>query len=124
MSTRLLAYYSDEELCSIEIFLNRACAYFLVGMTPRISPGLVWLHQATVLEWCGNYLTDQVLQQSAAGTVFKLMATTRLCVLDSVPLCNREKLVEQAHREAGSSRDPTRMNGILFRIQIVESDLL
>ena len=64
--------------CSSEAILNRAC---LVLHNLSLTQGyhhhmLLVPHCYQMLEWClANYRTDQVLQQSATGTLHRLQAT-------------------------------------------------
>lgn len=61
-----------------------------------------------MLEWClANYPTDQVLQQSAAGTLHRLQITLsgdeKLRTRFTASLSAQQRLsLEQAHREAVS----------------------
>ena len=64
--------------CSSEAILNRACLVLHnLSLTPGYHQQLLLVpHCYQMLEWClANYRTDQVLQQSATGTLHRLQAT-------------------------------------------------
>ena len=64
--------------CSSEAILNRACLVLHnLSLTPAYHSNLLLVpHCYQMLEWClANYRTDQVLQQSATGTLHRLQAT-------------------------------------------------
>lgn len=64
--------------CSSEAILNRACLVLHnLSLTPAYHQQLLMVpHCYQMLEWClANYRTDQVLQQSATGTLHRLQLT-------------------------------------------------
>jgi hypothetical protein len=99
--------------CSSEAILNRACLVLHnLSLTQEYHAALLNAPNCyQMLEWClGNYLTDQVLQQSAAGTLHRLQTTLSsnetLRTRFSASLQSQQKLwLEQAHREAVILRD-------------------
>lgn len=67
-----------KNFCSSEAILNRACLVLHnLSLTDDYHPILLWTpHCYQMLEWCiGNFRTDQVLQQSATGTLHRLQST-------------------------------------------------
>mmetsp|Transcript_28933 Transcript_28933/g.69834 ORF Transcript_28933/g.69834 Transcript_28933/m.69834 type:complete len:481 (-) Transcript_28933:1362-2804(-) len=94
--------------CSSEAILNRACLVLHnLSLTPGYHETLLWTPNCyQMLEWClANYRTDQVLQQSASGTLNRLQATLsnddnlRTRFADSLNAQHRRSL-QQAHNEA------------------------
>ncbi len=67
-----------KNFCSSEAILNRACLVLHnLSLTEDYHSTLLWTPQCyQMLEWCiANYRTDQVLQQSASGTLHRLNLT-------------------------------------------------
>ena len=103
-----LVVIAMKHFCSSESILNRACLVLHnLSLSPDYHTTLLWTKGCyQMLEWClANFRTDQVLQQSAAGTLHRLQQT----------LSNNEELrhqftsfiqsqqqlsLEEAHREA------------------------
>lgn len=94
--------------CSSEAILNRACLVLHnLSLTPGYHETLLWTPNCyQMLEWClANYRTDQVLQQSASGTLNRLQATLsndislRTRFANSLNAQHRRSL-QQAHNEA------------------------
>jgi hypothetical protein len=102
-----------KNFCSSEAILNRACLVLHnLSLTQEYHGALLAAPNCyQMLEWClGNFLTDQVLQQSAAGTLHRLQITLSsnetLRTRFSATLQSQQKLsLEQAHREAVILRD-------------------
>ena len=97
-----------KNFCSSEAILNRACLVLHnLSLTEDYHSTLLWtpnLYQ--MLEWSiGNYRTDQVLQQSATGTLHRLQLTLaqnddlRARFSESLR-SQRHTALEQAHNEA------------------------
>ena len=97
-----------KNFCSSEAILNRACLVLHnLSLTQEYHSTLLWTpHCYNMLEWClANYRTDQVLQQSAAGTLHRLQLTLSsdetLRARFAASLQAQQQLsLEQAHREA------------------------
>jgi hypothetical protein len=97
-----------KNFCSSEAILNRACLVLHnLSLTQEYHAALLSAPNCyQMLEWyLGNYLTDQVLQQSAAGTLHRLQNTLSsdetLRNRFSASLQSHQQLsLEQAHREA------------------------
>ncbi len=73
-----LVVVAMKNFCSSEAILNRAClALHNLSLTQEYHTTLLWTPNCyQMLEWClANYRTDQVLQQSAAGTLHRLQMT-------------------------------------------------
>lgn len=73
-----LVVVAMKNFCSSESILNRACLVLHnLSLTADYHPTLLWTPNCyRMLEWClANYRTDQVLQQSAAGTLQRLQNT-------------------------------------------------
>ena len=73
-----LVVLSMKNYCANEAILNRACLVLHnLSLSPCYHTAMLWTPNCyQMLEWClGNYRTDQVLQQSAAGTLHRLQAT-------------------------------------------------
>lgn len=94
--------------CSSEAILNRACLVLHnLSLTPGYHETLLWTPNCyQMLEWClANYRTDQVLQQSASGTLNRLQTTLssndnlRTRFADSLNAQHRRSL-QKAHNEA------------------------
>lgn len=97
-----------KNFCSSEAILNRACLVLHnLSLTQEYHRTLLWTPNCyQMLEWClANYRTDQVLQQSASGTLHRLQVT----LSNDTDLRNRfsqslhlqqQTSLEQAHREA------------------------
>lgn len=103
-----LVVASMKNFCSDEAILNRACLVLHnLSLTPGYHYSMLWTPNCfQMLEWClGNYRTDQVLQQSASGTLHRLQTTLssdealRLRFAASIQDQQKQSL-EQAHREA------------------------
>jgi hypothetical protein len=103
-----LVVLSMKNFCSNEAILNRACLVLHnVSLSPSYHCAMLWTPNCyQMLEWClGNYRTDQVLQQSAAGTLHRLQttlssdSTMRSRFMASIQAQQKQSL-EQAHREA------------------------
>ena len=97
-----------KNFCSSEAILNRACLVLHnLSLTQEYHSTLLWTPNCyQMIEWClANYTTDQVLQQSATGTLHRLQMTLssdeelRNRFAESIQNQQRESL-EQAHREA------------------------
>lgn len=103
-----LVVQAMKNFCSSEAILNRACLVLHnLSLTEDYHTTLLWTPQCyQMLEWCiTNYRTDQVLQQSATGTLHRLRST--LSQNEDIRARFRESLrtqqhiaVEQAQREA------------------------
>jgi hypothetical protein len=73
-----LVVTSMKNFCSNEAILNRACLVLHnLSLTPEYHEAILWTPNCyLMLEWClANYQTDQILQQSAAGTLHRLQTT-------------------------------------------------
>jgi hypothetical protein len=97
-----------KNFCSSEAILNRACLVLHnLSLTQEYHTTLLWTPNCyQMLEWClANYRTDQVLQQSASGTLHRLQMTLssdsdlRHRFTESLH-SQQQKSLEQAHREA------------------------
>jgi len=94
--------------CSSESILNRACLVLHnLSLRQEYHPSLLWTPNCyQMLEWCmSNYRSDQVLQQSAAGTLHRLQLTlssseTLRHRFNSALAAEQQMSLEQAHREA------------------------
>eukprot|EP00533_Pseudo-nitzschia_delicatissima_P009738 CAMPEP_0116078554 /NCGR_PEP_ID=MMETSP0327-20121206/669_1 /TAXON_ID=44447 /ORGANISM="Pseudo-nitzschia delicatissima, Strain B596" /LENGTH=1243 /DNA_ID=CAMNT_0003569117 /DNA_START=108 /DNA_END=3839 /DNA_ORIENTATION=- len=67
-----------KNFCSSEAILNRACLVLHnLSLTDEYHVILLWTPQCyQMLEWCvANFRSDQVLQQSATGTLHRLQST-------------------------------------------------
>jgi hypothetical protein len=105
-----LVVQSMKNFCASEAILNRACLVLHnLSLTQDYHNQLLWTPNCyQMLEWClANYPSDQVLQQSAAGTLHRLQST--LSADESLrsrfmaSLQSQQQLsLEQAHREAGA----------------------
>jgi len=104
----ILVVTAMKNFCSSEAILNRACLVLHnLSLTQEYHSTLLWTPNCyQMLEWClANYRTDQVLQQSATGTLHRLQIT----LSNDDELRNRfaeslqdqqQASLEQAHREA------------------------
>jgi len=73
-----LVVHVMKNFCSSEAILNRACLVLHnLSLTEEYHVILLWTPQCyQMLEWCvANYRSDQVLQQSATGTLHRLQST-------------------------------------------------
>ena len=97
-----------KNFCSSEAILNRACLVLHnLSLTQGYHSTLLWTPNCyQMLEWClANYRTDQVLQQSAAGTLHRLQVTLsndeNLRTRFAASIQAQQQLsLEAAHREA------------------------
>lgn len=97
-----------KHFCSSESILNRACLVLHnISLSPDYHTTLLWTKGCyQMLEWClANYRTDQVLQQSAAGTLHRLQQTMSnneelRQQFTSFLQSQQQHSLEQAHREA------------------------
>jgi hypothetical protein len=104
-----LVVQSMKQFCASEAILNRACLVLHnLSLTQEYHSALLWTPNCyQMLEWClANYPADQVLQQSAAGTLHRLQNTLssnkHLQTRFMTSLKSQQQLsLEQAHREAG-----------------------
>lgn len=103
-----LVVLAMKNFCSNEAILNRACLVLHnLSLTTSYHSAMLGTPDCyQMLEWClGNYQTDQVLQQSAAGTLYRLQMTLssdkilRSRFTASIQAQQKYSL-EQAHREA------------------------
>jgi hypothetical protein len=97
-----------KNFCSSEAILNRACLVLHnLSLTQEYHATLLWTPNCyQMLEWClSNYRTDQVLQQSATGTLNRLQLTLsnnddlRVRFADYIQ-AQQQSSLEQAHLEA------------------------
>lgn len=103
-----LVVLAMKNFCSSEAILNRACLVLHnLSLTQAYHSTLLWTPNCyQMLEWCfANYRTDQVLQQSASGTLHRLQLTLsnddELRSRFASSLQQQQQLsLEQAHREA------------------------
>jgi hypothetical protein len=73
-----LVVLAMKNYCSHEAILNRACLVLHnLSLSPCYHASMLWTPNCyQMLEWClSNYRTDQVLQQSAAGSLHRLQTT-------------------------------------------------
>jgi hypothetical protein len=105
--TRLVVL-AMRNFCSSEAILNRACLVLHnLSLTDDYHTVLLWTPQCyQMLDWCvTNYRTDQVLQQSATGTLQRLRLTlsqnetTRVRFHESLRT-QQHIAMEQAQKEA------------------------
>jgi len=97
-----------KNFCSSEAILNRACLVLHnLSLTKGYHTTLLWTPNCyQMLEWClANYRTDQVLQQSAAGTLHRLQVTLsndeNLRARFAASIQAQQQLsLQAAHREA------------------------
>jgi hypothetical protein len=103
-----LVVLAMKNFCSNEAILNRACLVLHnLSLSPNFHRAMLWNPSCyQMLEWClSNYRTDQVLQQSAAGTLHRLQTTLssdeslRARFTASIQALQQQSL-EKAHREA------------------------
>lgn len=103
-----LVVLAMKNFCSSEAILNRACLVLHnLSLTQGYHSTLLWTPNCyQMLEWClANYRTDQVLQQSAAGTLHRLQVTLsndeNLRSRFAASIQAQQQLsLEAAHREA------------------------
>lgn len=103
-----LVVLAMKNFCSSEAILNRACLVLHnLSLTQAYHHTLLWTPNCyQMLEWClANYRTDQVLQQSAAGTLHWLQVTLsndeKLRTKFAASIQAQQQLsLEAAHREA------------------------
>lgn len=103
-----LVVLAMKNFCSSESILNRACLVLHnLSLTPDYHGALLWTPSCyEMLEWClCNYHHDQVLQQSAAGTLHRLQLTLssseKLRLRFRASIASQQQLsLEQAHNEA------------------------
>lgn len=103
-----LVVLAMKNFCSSEAILNRACLVLHnLSLTQSYHTTLLWTPNCyQMLEWClANYRTDQVLQQSAAGTLHRLQVTLsnddNLRQRFAASIQAQQQLsLEAAHREA------------------------
>ena len=108
-----LVVLSMKNFCSSEAILNRACLVLHnLSLTQDYHSALLWTPNCyQMLDWClANYRSDQVLQQSAAGTLHRLQMTLSqdetLRARFAASLQDQQRWsLEQAHREAVYLRD-------------------
>ena len=108
-----LVVLAMKNFCSSEAILNRACLVLHnLSLTPGYHEALLWTPNCyQMLDWClANYRTDQVLQQSAAGTLHRLQMTlssdeTLRARFASSLQAQQQLSLEQAHREAVHLRE-------------------
>lgn len=103
-----LVVLSIKNFCANEAILNRACLVLHnLSLTPSYHAAMLSTPTCyQMLEWClSNFRTDQVLQQSAAGTLHRL----QMALSSDVGLRTRfalavqhmqQESLKQAHREA------------------------
>jgi len=103
-----LVVVAMKNFCSSESILNRACLVLHnLSLTDAYHAQLLWTPNCyQMLEWClANYRNDQVLQQSAAGTLHRLQTTLSNDEdlrrrFTSLLHSQQQSSLEQAHREA------------------------
>jgi len=103
-----LVILAMKNFCSSEAIMNRACLVLHnLSLTSYYHRTLLWTPNCyQMLEWClANYRTDQVLQQSASGTLQRLQMTLsnddNLRNRFTASIQTQEQLsLEEAHREA------------------------
>lgn len=103
-----LVVVAMKNFCASEAILNRACLVLHnLSLTQSYHSTLLWTPNCyQMLEWClANYRTDQVLQQSAAGTLHRLQVTLsnddNLRSRFAASIQAQQQLsLEAAHREA------------------------
>jgi hypothetical protein len=103
-----LVVLAMKNFCASEAIVNRACLVLHnLSLTPEYHQALLWSPYCyQMLEWClANYRNDQVLQQSAAGTMQRLQMT--LSSSESLKArfaaslkTEQQQNLEQAHHEA------------------------
>jgi hypothetical protein len=103
-----LVVLAMKNFCSSEAILNRACLVLHnLSLTQAYHSALLWTPNCyQMLDWClVNYRTDQVLQQSAAGTLHRLQITlssdeTLRTRFSATLQAQQQQALEEAHREA------------------------
>lgn len=110
-----LVVVAMKNFCSSEAILNRACLVLHnLSLNEEYHRSILWTPNAyQMLEWCiGNYRHDQVLQQSAGGTLQRLHQTLandndlRMRFLETIQAQQHSQL-EQVRREALNMLDET-----------------
>ena len=110
-----LVVVAMKNFCSSEAILNRACLVLHnLSLNEEYHRSILWTPNAyQMLEWCiGNYRHDQVLQQSAGGTLQRLHQTLandndlRMRFLETIQAQQQSQL-EQVRREALNMLDET-----------------
>jgi len=108
-----LVVVAMKNFCSSEAILNRACLVLHnLSLNEEYHRSLLWTPNCyQMLEWCiGNYRHDQVLQQSAGGTLQRLQMTLandsdlRMRFLETIRAQQQSQL-EQVRREAMSIQE-------------------
>ena len=108
-----LVVVAMKNFCSSEAILNRACLVLHnLSLHEEYHRSLLWTPNCyQMLEWCiGNYRHDQVLQQSAGGTLQRLQMTLandsdlRMRFLETIRAQQQSQL-EQVRREAMSVQE-------------------
>jgi hypothetical protein len=103
-----LVVIAMKNFCASESILNRACLVLHnLSLTDAYHATLLWTPNCyQMVEWClANYRSDQVLQQSAAGTIHRLQVTLsnnedlRQRFTSSLH-SQQQSSLEQVHREA------------------------
>jgi len=93
--------------CSSEAILNRACLVLHnLSLTDDYHVILLWTpHCYQMLEWCiANFRTDQVLQQSATGTLHRLQSTLA-CDEEMRSRFSKSLRAQQKHMTLNRARD-------------------
>ena len=115
-----LVVLSMKNYCANEAILNRACLVLHnLSLSPCYHTAMLWTPNCyQMLEWClGNYRTDQVLQQSAAGTLHRLQAT----LSRDEPLRKRFTAILQEQQKASIER--ANQDAIQFKERQQQQDL-
>lgn len=103
-----LVVLAMKNFCSSEAIMNRACLVLHnLSLTQAYHATLLWTPNCfPMLEWClANYLSDKVLQQSAAGTIYRLRVTLSSdenlrARFTALLRTQQRQSLEDAHREA------------------------
>ena len=112
-----LVVVAMKNFCSSESILNRACLVLHnLSLSADYHTTLLWTKGCyQMLEWClANYRTDQVLQQSAAGTLHRLQQTMSnneelRQQFTSFLQSQQQHSLEEAHKEAMILREQETM---------------
>jgi hypothetical protein len=124
-----LVVFAMKNFCSSEAILNRGCLVLHnLSLTQDYHGALLWTPNCyQMLDWClVNFRSDQVLQQSAAGTLQRLQmrlssdATLRARFTASLQ-AQQQSSLEQTHREAVYLRE--QQQRAARRLQRPENDL-
>jgi hypothetical protein len=103
-----LVVHVMKNFCSSEAIINRACLVLHnLSLTDEYHCILLWTPQCyQMLEWCvANFRSDQVLQQSATGTLHRLQSTLaadeelRIRFSKSLQTQQQNVTLKQAQRE-------------------------